>query len=99
MRSFIIYMSVGTLAVLVMNVLAPQAGFGLDAGARSALEPGAAIQSVDRTRKSDRLTVPKMAGKRPVPKKPAAVMLVGCEPAFSPLSPAARANFPGRCVT
>ncbi len=99
MRGFIIYMSVGSFAVLVMNFLAPQPGFGLDAGARLAREPGAAIQSVDRAHKSDRLTVPKLAGEPQAPKKPAAVMLVGCDPAFSPLSSAARANLPARCVT
>jgi hypothetical protein len=55
------------------------------------------MQSVDRTNKSDMLIVPAAIAKRPSITKPATV-LVGCDPAFSPLSTSARANFPGRCV-
>lgn len=98
MRGFIIYMAAGTLAVLVMNFIAPPSGFGFDFGARLALGSDPVIQSVDRTHKSERITVPKLAGERQAPIKPPA-MLVGCDPAFSPLTPAARANFPARCIT
>lgn len=98
MRGFIIYMAAGTLAVLVMNIIAPPSGFEFDFGTQPALGSDPVIQSVDRTHKNDRLTVPKLAGERPVPAKPPA-MLVGCDPAFSPLTPAARANFPARCIT
>jgi len=98
MRGFIIYMAAGTLAVLVMNFIAPPSGFEFDFGTGAALARDPGIQSVDRTHKNDRLSVPRLAGERSVPAKPPA-MLVGCDPAFSPLTPAARANFPARCIT
>jgi hypothetical protein len=97
MRGFVLYLIAGILVVLAMNLIAPPAGLGLAVGAWSAHEQGSVLQSVNRTTKSDRLSVPKAIGKQQVPRNPPAV-LVGCDPVFSPLSASARANFSGRCV-
>ena len=45
----------------------------------------------------DRLRLPATIGKQQVPQKPP-IVLVGCDPVFSPLSASAYANFSGRCV-
>jgi hypothetical protein len=96
MRNLISYLSAGALIVLALDFIAPPIGFRLPVKAWPAVEQGAVMQSVDRSNKADRL-VPAIA-KRPTVTKPATV-LVGCDPAFSPLSASARANnFPGRCV-
>ena len=59
---------------------------------------GAAVQWVNRSGKGDRLDISTVVRKerppRPRPRK-----LSGCEPAFSPLAAAARAdNYAGRCT-
>ena len=97
MRGFASYLLAGILAVLALDVMAPPVGLGLAVGAWPAVQHEKIIQIVDRTHKGDRLVTPTADGKRPVQIKPPGVM-VGCEPAFSPLSASARANFSGRCV-
>lgn len=98
MRNIIFsYILAGGLVVLLLDVIAPPAGFGLGVPAWSSVEgPGLASQTVDRTRKSDRLQIPNASGRRLTP--PAAPVLVGCEPVFSTLSKEKQANFAGRCL-
>ena len=97
MRSFISYVLAAGLIAFALEVVAPEAGFGLAAGAWST-DGNAAPQIVDRTHKGDKLQFPAANIRRPPPSgKPA--MLIGCEPAFSSLSSGARANFAGRCLS
>jgi hypothetical protein len=97
MRNFVSYVLASALVVLLLNVIAPPTGFGLGVSARPPIEgQRLAPQIVDRARKSDRLQVPRASERQITP--PAAPILVGCEPAFSALSKAKQANFPGRCL-
>lgn len=97
MRNIVSYVLAGALVTLLLDVIAPPAGFGFGAAAWSSIErQGPAPQTVDRTRKSDRLLVPKATGRRLTP--PAAPVLVGCDPVFSALSKDKQANYPGRCL-
>jgi hypothetical protein len=90
-------MVAATLIVLLMDIIAPPAGFGLAVGAWPPADGNARPQIVDRTHKGDRLQHPTADDRRKPPAgKPA--MLVGCEPVFSSLSSGARANYAGRCV-
>lgn len=96
-RSAISYILVAALVALLMEVLAPPAGFGFAVGARPSVDGTARPQIVDRAHKGDKLPFPAANGLRNVPAgKPA--MLIGCEPVFSSLSSGARANYAGRCV-
>jgi hypothetical protein len=97
MRGFISYVVAGILVVVAMDFIAPPVGLGLAVGAWPAVEQGPVVQSVIRTNKSDRLSVPATIGKQQAPRK-SPTMLVGCDPVFSPLSASAQANFPGRCI-
>lgn len=97
MRGLASYVVAGILVVLALDLIAPPVGLGLAVGAWPAVERGTALQSVDRTKKTDRMPVPTAVGKQQVPRKPP-TMLVGCDPVFSPLSASAQANFAGRCV-
>jgi hypothetical protein len=82
--------------VLVMDIIAPPAGFGLTVGARPSGDRNARPQIVDRTHKGDRLQFPAAHNRKTPAGRPA--MLIGCEPVFSALSSGARANYAGRCV-
>lgn len=94
-RSSISYILAAALVALMMEVIAPPAGFGFAVGARPSVD--ARPQIVDRAHKGDKLPFPAANGRRNVPAgKPA--MLIGCEPVFSSLSLGARANYAGRCV-
>jgi hypothetical protein len=96
-RSVVSYIFAAALVVLVMDIIAPPAGFGLAVGARPSVDRNARSQIVDRTHKGDRLHLPVANERRNTPRgKPA--MLDGCEPVFSALSSGARANYAGRCV-
>jgi hypothetical protein len=97
MRGLVSYLVAGAIVVFALDFIAPPIGFRLPVKAWPTVQPGATIQSVDRTNKSDMLVLPAAVAKRPSITKPAKV-LVGCDPAFSPLSASAHANFPGRCV-
>ena len=97
MRGFASFLFGGILVVLALDLLAPPVGLSLEFGAWASADHESIVQSVNRTRKSDRLFVPtSTVGKQQPPKAP--VVMVGCDPVFSPLSASARANFPGRCV-
>jgi hypothetical protein len=85
------------MVIFALDFIAPPIGLRLPVKAWPTVEPGATMQSVDRTHKSDMLVLPSALAKRPSITKSAKV-LVGCDPAFSPLSASAQANFPGRCV-
>jgi len=95
MRNIVPYVLAGALVTLLLDVIAPPAGFGFGAAAWSSVERQGP-QTVDRTRKSDRLLVPNASGRRLPP--PAAPVLVGCDPVFSALSKDKQANYPGRCL-
>jgi hypothetical protein len=73
MRGLTSYLVAGILVVLAVAFAAPAAWLGLPVGARPVVDQGAAVQSVNRTGKADRLIVPMtVIGKTPaVGKKPA----------------------------
>jgi hypothetical protein len=97
MRGFASYILAGILVVVAMDFTAAPVGLGLPVAAWPAIGQGPVAQTVIRTHKADRLSVPISIGKLPAaPKAP--TMLVGCDPVFSPLSASARVNFPGRCM-
>jgi hypothetical protein len=96
-RSVISYIWAAALVVLMMDIIAPPAGFGLAVGAWPSVDGNASPQVVDRTHKSNRLQFPAANDRRNTPSGNPAV-LIGCEPVFSALSSGARANFAGRCV-
>jgi hypothetical protein len=96
-RSFISYILAAAFVVLMMDVIAPPAGFGLAVGAWPSVDGHARSQIVDRTHKGDKLQFPAASDRRTTPSGNPA-MLIGCEPVFSSLSSGARANFAGRCV-
>jgi hypothetical protein len=80
-----------------MDMIAPPVGLGLSAATSSTIERSAPMHSVNRTNKGDRLRAPTADVKKPLPQKAPAVM-VGCDPAVSPLSASVRATVPGRCL-
>jgi hypothetical protein len=108
MRGFTSYLLAGVAVLVVLAFAAPAAWIGLPVGARPVAEPGTTLQSVNRTKKTDRLSVPvTVVGKKPAapttvgkdqtPATPVKI-LDGCDPVFSPLSTSAQANLPGRCA-
>jgi hypothetical protein len=98
MRGFSIYLAAGILVVLAMDLIAPPVGMGFDVFAWPAVKGDAIVQHVDRTNKSDRLIVPTAIGRQLMPKRQPP-LLVGCDPAFSPLSGGQRTNIAARCVS
>ena len=98
MRGFISYLLAGALVVLALDFMAPPVGLGLAVGAWPAVDQAATIQTVNRGNKGDRLNVPTTVGKQQPASPKSPIILVGCEPVFSPLSASARANIAGRCV-
>jgi hypothetical protein len=97
MRNFISYILAGVIAVFVMDVIAPSIGSSLAVFAWPAADGVTVHQNVDRTHKSDRLKIPTRSGRQTVPQN--TPVLIGCEPAFSPLSKGNRSNFAGRCMS
>jgi hypothetical protein len=97
MRGFSIYLAMGILVVLALDFIAPPVGLGFDVIAWPVVERGSIVQFVDRSNKGDRLPAPTATGKQLMPKKPPTI-LIGCDPAFSPLTAAAHANLPARCI-
>ena len=86
----------GVFTGLAISYTGPVLDWGLAVNA--AVPAAAPMQSVDRARKGDRLDLLVPAtriGKQPTP---APKLLVGCEPATSPLS-STHAAIPGRCST
>jgi hypothetical protein len=96
MRNFLSFILAGTLVVLLLDVVATPVGLGLGVAGWPSVDGQAVPQMVNRTHKSDRLSVPRASGRRLIP--PKAPVLVGCEPVFSALSREKQANFPGRCL-
>jgi len=86
----------GALVVLIPDVAAPPVGLGLAVMAWPAVDEGIMPQTVNRSDKGDRLQIPLANCRRMAPPAVPA-MLIGCEPVFSALSAAVRANYPGRC--
>jgi len=97
MRGLASYLLAGILMVLAMDFAAPPVGLGFVVGASPVAERSAKTPFVDRTHKGDRLSLPASVGEQQTQEPPPAVM-IGCDPAFSPLSASARANISGRCV-
>ena len=97
MRGIVTYLMAGILAVLVMDFVAPPVGVGLAVDAKPVVKSVEIIQFVDRTNKGDRLSQPADVGQQQAPSAPPKIM-IGCDPAFSPLSASARANVAGRCI-
>jgi hypothetical protein len=97
MRGLASYLLAGILVVLVLDFIAPPAGLGLAIGAQPASERVAPDPIVDRTHKGDRMPLPRDIGKEQTPREPHRIM-IGCEPAFSPLWSSAHVNVPGRCI-
>jgi hypothetical protein len=97
MRGIVSYLLGGILVVLAMDFVAPPVGFGLVVGAWPVAARGTTTQFVDRTHKGDRLGLPTAIDKRRSPITPSTIM-VGCDPAFSPLSTSAQTSASGRCI-
>ena len=95
MRKFVSYLLAGILMVLVTDFVVLPVGFGLAVRARPTTEPGATTQFVDRTHKSDRLSLPTIG----MPPVLAPTALIGCDPPFSSLLASARGHSPGRCIS
>lgn len=98
MRRFSIYLAAGILVVLAMDLIAPPVGMGFDVFAWPVVKRDAIIQHVDRSNKGDRLLVPTAASRQLLPQRQPP-FLIGCDPAFSPLSGGARTNIPARCIS
>jgi hypothetical protein len=97
MRGFASYLIAGSFAVLALGMVAPPAGVGISAvDAAQAAANYAPLHTVDRTNKGDRIPMTTIGKTQPEPQAPK--MLAGCDPAFSPLSASARANFARSCA-
>ena len=95
MRGIASYILAGVFAVLALDIVAPPAGLGFSSvGAAPSAINDVTLQSVDRTNKGDRVPMTTIGKNQPEPQK----MLSGCDPAFSPLSAQARANFARSCI-
>ena len=100
MRGFSVYLAAGILVVLAMDFVAPPVGLGIKVSAWPVAEPGTTIQAVDRTRKGDRLptaTAP-VTGDKMRPAENPRELLVGCDPAFNPISAGAFKSLAARCI-
>lgn len=95
MRGVISYLIAGIFVVLALGMIAPPIAFS-PVGATPASK-GGALQLVDRSNKGDRIPVITIGKQRPETPRPPP-MMVGCDPAFSPLAASARANFARSCV-
>jgi hypothetical protein len=100
MRGMVSYLVAGILVVLALNMVAPPIGLGFSSVGASpvAFNGDAAMQSVDRSNKGDRISVTTIDKRQlEAPRRPT-IMLAGCDPAFSPLAASARANFARSCI-
>jgi hypothetical protein len=98
MRGIASYLLAGVFVVLALDIVAPPAGLGFSpVGAAPSAINDVTLQSVDRTNKGDRVPMTTVGKNQLEPQKPQK-MLAGCDPAFSPLSAQARANFARSCV-
>lgn len=93
MRELVSYVIAGALVISALGFLAPPAGLAVGISAQTVQ----GLQTVDRRHKGNRLPEPAAAVRKQAPaRRPA--MMTGCDPAFSPLSASAKANFAARCV-
>lgn len=101
MRGVASYVIAGVLVGVAFNFVAQPLGLGMSpVAATQSATNDAPLQSVDRANKGDRaafITVGK-SQPTPQPEQPSPKMLTGCDPAFSPLSVSARANFARSCA-
>ncbi len=97
MRGFSSYLLIGVLAVLAMDFIAPPVGIGMGVSTWPAFDDPGTRVVVNRTAKGDRMPIPEITVRKPSAPEGQPV-LIGCEPAFSPLSVSARLNYPGRCM-
>jgi hypothetical protein len=97
MRGLGIYLVAGAVLALMLDYIAPLVGLGYDVGARPVTGRSAAVQIVDRRHKGDRLHIPAVIGPRQGPRRPAKIM-IGCDPAVSPLTAPPQIKFPARCI-
>ena len=106
MHSLASYFIGGLAVLLAADYLTPPSRTMLDTRASApantvagSIAPAPPTTIVDRTNKGDRLIVNNNAVRSPrstparVPK-----VMVGCDPAFSPLAVSARLNYPSRCL-
>jgi hypothetical protein len=105
MRGLVSYLFAGIMVMFAIEFLAAPIGLAFIASPSEAAQAAVLHQTivddagiVDRSHKGDRLTSPASASESPAVIRPAGRMIVGCDPVFSPLSAAARLNYPGRCV-
>lgn len=97
MRGIASYLLAGVFVLLALDIVAPPGGLGFTPVVASPLAINdMPLQSVDRSNKGDRVPMTTV-GKNQPEQKPQK-MLTGCDPAFSPLSAQARANFARSCV-
>ena len=98
-------LSVASLAVvLAAAYAAASTESGMSAFRPMVIEPAPVPKTVvDRTNKGDRGITLRNAQTPAAQKKPVTArerkIMDGCDPAFSPLTDAAKNNFAGRCVT
>ncbi len=99
MRGFASYLMAGLLVVLALDMVSAPIllGFARVGASPAVFNGDAALQSVNRTNKGDRIPVTTIGKRQPEPPRGPTV-LTGCEPAFSPLAASARANFARSCV-
>ena len=107
MGAFLRYSAGGLAALLMTAYVAVSAESGLSAFRPTVIEPAGAAQTiVNRMTKGDRELTARDARapmSAPHQRMPAAAkepkILVGCDPAFSPLMASAKNNFASRCLT
>ncbi len=100
MRGIASYLLAGVFVVLALDIVAPPAGFGFSpVGASTSSINNVPLQAVDRTNKGDRVQVSTIGKTRDEAQQQVRQkMLSNCDPAFSPLSAQARANFARSCA-
>lgn len=96
MRVLVSYLSASAAAAFIVALLLPPGSQGQAVDSRSTRPSGAAPHFVNRSAKSDRLDIAVTTIDKRPPMRMPDIILVGCDPAFSPLA-AADANFPSRC--
>ena len=97
MRGFASYLIAGLFIVLALDLVAPPVGLGFSPVGAAPAPAYASQHVVDRANKGDRMPVTTISKRQPETQVPPK-MLTGCEPAFSPLSVSARANFARSCA-
>ncbi|HMJ41774.1 MAG TPA: hypothetical protein VK522_05780 [Pseudolabrys sp.] len=97
MRGFVSYLIAGILVVLALGMIAPLVALSPVGASPAVSNSNGTLQFVDRTNKGDRVPVTTVSKQKPETPRPP-TLLVGCDPAFSPLAVSARANFARSCI-